>query len=346
MTINLNNIKLTPNLDSIQRKKLSDQDYFSHKYSDYISNSRLKLINIDQNGSPSKYKAGFTGETSISFSLGSAIHELFLQHDIFTLGPDLKKPSAKLGLVIDIIRELRCLGYTINNSITEACQRVHYYENSINISKIKSIIKAGFKYYQSCKSILDENVILVDTRSRNTILNCIKNLKNNHHIMNLVFPIDLFGDKIASYNEEAFFIDIKAIYNEQYCTLKLKMKADNWTIDLFNKIIVLNDLKTTGHFINNFMSPKGSMETFHYSRQFGMYLWILLRYCEKEYGYNSEEWTVKCNVIVVETTANNNACVFQINKNFLERGRKEFCRLLKTVAYCEMNDYSDDNIFI
>lgn len=85
---------------------------------------------------------------------------------------------------------------------------------------------------------------------------------------------------------------------------------------------------------------------FHYSRQFGMYLWILLRYCEKKYGYNAAEWTIKCNVIVVETTANNRAGVYSINRDFLEQGRKEFCKLLKMVAYCEINGYSNDIVFI
>lgn len=66
----------------------------------------------------------------------------------------------------------------------------------------------------------------------------------------------------------------------------------------------------------------------------------------KKYGYNSEEWTVKCNVIVVETTSTNSVGVYPINKEVLEQGRKEFCKLLKMVAYCEMNYYSDDIIFV
>jgi hypothetical protein len=124
------------------------------------------------------------------------------------------------------------------------------------------------------------------------------------------------------------------------------MKADNWTIDLENKIITLNDLKTTGHLLYQFMEPGGSFEIFSYSRQFAYYIWVLLRYCEKKYGYNSEEWTVKCNVIVVETTSTNSVGVYPINKEVLEQGRKEFCKLLKMVAYCEMNGYSDDIIFV
>lgn len=48
MIVNLSDIKLSPELESVRREKISDQEYFSQEYSDYISNSRLKLINPEQ----------------------------------------------------------------------------------------------------------------------------------------------------------------------------------------------------------------------------------------------------------------------------------------------------------
>lgn len=346
MTVNLNDIKLSPNLESVHREKMSDEEYFSSKYTNYISNSRLKLINPNQNGSPSKYKEGFTGETTISLSIGSAIHELLLQKDIFTLGPDIGKPSAKLGLVIDEIFKLRKKNLPIYSAIVEACGKIHYYELSLTPSRIKSIIKDGFRYYYNLKLITDNNTIILSSKDRDTVEKCINNLNSNRQVNNLLYPTDIFGDAIETYNEEAFFIDINASYNDSQYTLKLKMKADNWTIDLENKIVTLNDLKTTGHLLYQFMEPGGSFEIFSYSRQFAYYIWVLLRYCEKEYGYNPHEWSVKCNVIVVETTTDNSVAVFPINKELLEQGRREFCKLLKMVAYCEMNGYSDDIIFV
>lgn len=346
MIVNLNDIKLLPDLESVYREKISDQEYFSNKYEDYISNSRLKLMNPDQNGSPSKYKTGFTGESTLSLSLGSCIHALLLQKDTFTLSPDIGKPSAKLGLVIDEVIKLRRKNISIYNCILEACKRVHYYEQCLTASRIRSIINTGLQYYINCRSITDENIIVLSSKEINTAQNCINNLKSNRQVNNLLYPTDIFGDPIITYNEDAFFINLNATYNDKSCVLKLKMKADNWTIDVENKIITLNDLKTTSHLLNHFMVPEGSMETYHYSRQFAYYIWILLRYCEKEYGYNSDEWTVKCNVIVVETTGNNSVEVYPITKSLLNEGRKEFCALLKMVAYCEMYDYSDNIIFI
>lgn len=55
MKVNLNEIKIIPDLTSVERKKISDKEYFSNEYKDYISNSRLGLINPEQDGSPNKY---------------------------------------------------------------------------------------------------------------------------------------------------------------------------------------------------------------------------------------------------------------------------------------------------
>lgn len=345
MEISLNEIRLTPILDSVYRERMSDERYFSKEFSDYISNSRLKFINPTQNGSPTKYKQGFTGETTTSLALGSVIHCMILQKDDYILSPDIKKPSAKLGLVIDEIFKLRKKKLPIYSCILEACERVHYYEFSLSSSKIKTIIQKGFHYYWNLKTV-PSNALVLSKRDIKIAENCINNLNSNRQVTNLLYPTDIFGDSIPSYNEEAFFININGTYQDRSCSLKLKMKADNWSIDVENKIITLNDLKTTGHLLNKFMSLGGSLETFHYSRQLGMYIYILLRYCEKEYGYNQEEWTVKCNLIVVETCCNNQVAIFPINKDLLNEGRKEFCKLLKMVAYCDMYEYSDDIIFI
>lgn len=55
----LNEIKLTPLLDTLRLQKISDEVYFSEKYSGYVSNSRLGLLNPKQDGSPEKFFAGF-----------------------------------------------------------------------------------------------------------------------------------------------------------------------------------------------------------------------------------------------------------------------------------------------
>lgn len=67
----LSEIKLTPILDTLQLVKISDEEYFSPKYANYVSNSRLGLINPQQGGSPESFFTGFKDEGfNSSFQLG------------------------------------------------------------------------------------------------------------------------------------------------------------------------------------------------------------------------------------------------------------------------------------
>lgn len=249
MTINLNDIKLSPVLESVYRSKISDAEYFSSSYSNYISNSRLKYINPDQGGSPSLYNKGIENKSTNSLELGTAIHELFLQPESFKLGDSYNKPTAKLGMVIDSIIKYRKQGYTIRESITKSCIDIDYYKNNLNESRIQNIIKSGLNYYQNCKDLIEGDLVILNDKHRTICSNCLESLSNNPSIVNLVRP-----EGLEAYNEDALFIDIIGEYNNSKCILKLKMKADNWTIDKDNKIITINDLKTTGHLLEQFMN--------------------------------------------------------------------------------------------
>lgn len=342
MEIRLEEIKIQPDLESIERINMSDEEYFGPKYSSYTSNSRLKLINPELGGSPSKYIEGFKGNQENFLALGSAVHELFLQPEDFILGPDLNKPTAKLGLVIDKIKKYRNEGFKIIDSINLACNQVEYYKNNINRSRIRKILSGGLNYYINKPK--ENNVIILPSKDRTTCVNCVTNLLNNRAIMNLVHPTDLFGDPIDSYQEDAFFMDFIGYHKDKECRIKFKMKADSWSIDHENKTVTLNDLKTTSKPVNEFMG--GSLLSFHYYTQFALYLYVLLNYCKIHHGYNKEDWTYDCNVLVVGTRGNNDTTICKVFDSLLEEGKKEFCRLLKMVAYCEINGYNDDYIFV
>ena len=60
-------IKLTPLFDSLKLEKIDDSVYFSKKYSNYISNSRLGLL---KSGGPESFFAGFKPIYSSSLDLG------------------------------------------------------------------------------------------------------------------------------------------------------------------------------------------------------------------------------------------------------------------------------------
>lgn len=82
MTINLNDIKLSPVLESVYRSKISDAEYFSSSYSNYISNSRLKYINPDQGGSPSLYNKGIENKSTNSLELGQLYMNYFYNQSL------------------------------------------------------------------------------------------------------------------------------------------------------------------------------------------------------------------------------------------------------------------------
>ena len=67
----LSEIKIEPLLDTLRLEKISDEEYFSDKYQNYISNSRLTLLKQHPKN-PNKFFAGLKvdGCYSLSLSLG------------------------------------------------------------------------------------------------------------------------------------------------------------------------------------------------------------------------------------------------------------------------------------
>lgn len=63
------NVKITTLPDTIQLIEMDDEEYFSDKWAEWISNSKLALINPDQDGSPEVYKEGLGKHQKYSDSL-------------------------------------------------------------------------------------------------------------------------------------------------------------------------------------------------------------------------------------------------------------------------------------
>lgn len=340
----LKDIKIKPLIETIERKKISDEEYFSEKYKDYTSNSKLRYINYSQDGCPSLYKNGIQKETSKSLLLGSAVHQLTLEPESFSLAEDLQKPSAKLGEVIDEIINNRKLNKSIYDSIVEACIKVGYYVNSLSKNRISQIISKGLYYYIHSKSVSSDSIVL-SSKDRDVCIKCVESLKNHVGISKTLRPTDDFGDPIEAYNEDSFFLDFKCSYKGKTSIIKFKMKADNWTIDPEAKKLTLNDLKTTSKLLSFFMHESGSFVHYHYARQMSLYLYVLFLYVKKTYNAD-KTWNIVANMIVVETGGEHKSGMFRVSRAQLNEGKREFQQLLKMVGYCEINGYSDDVEFI
>ena len=267
-----------------------------------------------------------------------------MQPDEFILVEGLNKPTAKLGQVIDQIKYHRNHGYSIADSINNACNDVHYYQSSLTQNRIKNILNKGFYYYMNSKELTSEHVVFSDPDTM-VIKNCLNALKSNRKIVDLVRGIDWCGDPIESYNEDAMFIDVQVNYKGKSIILKLKMKADNWTIDTSEKILTLNDLKTTGKPVPFFMQDYGSFIHYHYARQMAMYSMILKYYCAKNYGYD-KTWKCNSNMIVVETIPPYRAQCYSVSPQQIKSGMIELFSLLKRVAYHELCGYDKEVEFV
>ena len=89
-------IKITPILDSLRLEDIDDSVYFSEKYSDYISNSRLGKLVTD--GAESFFE-GLKSDYSASFETGSLIHQIVLQGDKYQVIDVVFKPTDKAELM-------------------------------------------------------------------------------------------------------------------------------------------------------------------------------------------------------------------------------------------------------
>lgn len=343
-TVNLKDFTIIPDLNSLRRVDMSDEEYFSSKYKEYVSNSRLKLINPEEGGNPEKYHNP-PKFTSSSLSLGSVVHEQILQKDYYEMAPKLGRPNAKLGNCIDEIIKLRQSGIGGYKAFELAMIKADYYARSINQTRFRDIIKRGLKYYFTRKKYNGNGTILSDS-DWDAAKESIESLQNNKEIMQKLHPTDIFGEPIESYNEDAMFIDFWIIYKNQATTLKYKMKIDNWTIDKENKHLVLNDLKTARDNPEYFATRTGHLQTFCYYRQGALYGDILKLYCMKEYGYNERDWTFETNFLVVRNNPPYNSKCCNMNNFYYQKGVREYKKLLKMVAYYKMFGWNEEVKFV
>lgn len=328
----LSEIKLTPLLDTLQLIKISDAEYFSPKYGECISNSRLGLLNPRQGGSPESFFTGFKDEGFISsLVIGSAVHELVLQNESFELAPALGKPTAKMGAMADELYPVWLKHPIRTSDITEASNKINYYKGKLTPDRIKQVNEQCIPYWKARKKLVsnsNKELIYLDDKSRDTVYNCVEALTNNPQVQELLHPSGLI-DAPISLNENALLLDVQAeCPNGKTFIMHLKAKLDNFTIDLESDTVVVNDVKTIGKVVSEIDS---NISKYHYSRELAMYLFLLRLYVIKEYGI--ENPTMKANYLVVSTVPQYYTKVRAMTKKECYAGLHEFRTLLKYAAY-------------
>lgn len=331
----LKTIKITPLLDTLRLEKISDEIYFSEKYSGYVSNSRLGLINPKQEGSPEKFFAGLKDMGyAPALEIGSAVHELILQPDFFELVEDIGKPTAKMGAMADKLYPIYFEREVTKKDIIAASNKVDYYKGKITDTIVEDVIKSCTPYWESRKALeLDmesnKEKIFLDRKSREVVISCVEALQQNSQVMELLHPSGLIENPISE-NEQAILLDVKAeCPNGKSFILRLKSKLDNYTIDKESNTITVNDVKTIGKVTSEF---DNNITKFHYSREIGMYIFLLKLCAEKFYGMVNPK--IKANYLIVSTIPNYYTKVRPVKYAEVVAGFHEFRTLLKQVAYC------------
>lgn len=343
-------IRIIP--ESIQLLKMTDAEYFSAKYKDYISNSKLGLINPLEGGSIEKYESGFKSDYSESFELGSAVHAIVLQPDEYEIA-SVRKPTGKLGLFANKVYELEKASKEITRekAIELASIDANYYAGKLTTKRLETALIACEPYWEERKLYeqtlaeeLHEKQIYLSDSMFEKYSQCILGIKNNSSIQETLYPQGLIS-QAEVYNEYAILCEVELTYKGESSILKLKAKLDNFTIDHETQTLTLNDLKTSGKPVNYFMGNKvktfteetgeqwvwydGSFEKYHYYRQMGLYLFLLQAAVKHLYNLN---YKLRANMVVVETIPNFSSKVYTVSNKYIKLGLDEFKNLLILVA--------------
>lgn len=339
-------MNIIPLIDTLRLQKIDEEEYFSKRYSNYISNSRLGLINPEQDGSPEKFFIGFKPTYSAAFDLGTGVHCMTLQSDLFTVCEEVDKPTAKMGALADRLYNIHKGEIPSKESICEQATIIDYYKGNLSQNQIDNVISKCTDYWQSRASFEasytgDKEVLYFDPKSRETVLKCVTALENNRKVQKLLHPSGLIENPISEC-EQAILLDILVeVDNNQKFILKLKSKLDNYTIDKESGIVTVNDVKTIGKIVSEMPN---NIAKFHYNREIAMYSW-LLSLCAKKY-YGMGNLTVKGNYLVVSTIPGHYTKVIPMTKKMFMEGWNEFKQLLKLVAECVATEYNEFGIWI
>lgn len=341
-------IKITPLLDTLYLSKISDEEYFSVKYSNYISNSRLGLLNPQQGGSPEQFFSGFKPIYSSSLSIGSAVHGMCLQPEAFNIVDSVDLPTGKMGILAEELFKTWQGSIPTSEDIISVAKKIDYYGGNLSPKRIEEVKEkckdfwvAKNKYLRTRKEGSKADLYL-DPKSRETAYNCIRAIENSKSIQELLHPKSEFGD-IISENEQAILLNILVEIPELEAKfqLRLKSKVDNYTLDSFNNILCCNDIKTLGKIVSEM---KSNIDKYHYNRELAMYSWLLSLVAKKFYNVNNP--TIQGNYLVVSTIPQYYTKVVPMTKKMYAEGWNEFISLLKLAAYYVATEYKDFGIWI
>lgn len=325
-------IKVTPLLDTLRLENISDDVYFSEKFSNYISNSRLGLLK--SKGAKAFFEGiKNDGLFNASFDFGDKLHKLVLQPESYILIDNIFKPTAKAGVVADFLYKSDGTTPT-DDDIKVASIQCNYYKDKLTPNRLTEFRQKSEPYWRDRFLFEQENSpaneskerIYTDEKSCGLLKSCLSSLDSDEAIQNLLHPKGLCEDPYSA-NEQTILLDVQIEVPEHEAKVfKIKAKLDNFTIDKEEGKIVVNDLKTTSKLARDF-----DPGYYSYQREIAGYSW-LLKLCAKKF-FDLDISKVEGNFLVVSIVPDFNTLVYPMDKDMFRKGWKEYSYLLKVAGY-------------
>ena len=196
-------------------------------------------------------------------------------------------------------------GVNVRELILEQCNKVSYYNNWKDDTRIDKILAEGKGYFQLLKSINGRTIITESEYAK--AVSCVMALKSDEFTRKYVVAKEVpnveFWDKfIVEFNYKGF---------------EMKGELDRVRVNHGKKRITPIDFKTTGKSINDF---KYEFFTYRYDFQAAVYTFGLSVHPKikelLDQGYVLEDFLY----IVVETNLVNNPMIFRVPEEVLEVG--------------------------
>lgn len=321
-------IKITPLLDTLKLEDIDDDIYFKQYSKEYISNSRLEVLKRD--GVKTFFK-GIPQVYNPSFETGTLIHENVLEPEKYEVIEGVFKPTAKAGLMADALYKSDGTTPT-DDEIKSMSYKIGYYKDKLTSNRLKEFRDKAEPYwrdrflFEQSNPLGEKKRIFTDEKNYNLLVNCLKTLNENKDIQKLLHPSGLVEEPIVG-NERTILMDIEMkVPDYEPRIYHLKAKLDNFSIDTEEKIITVNDLKTTSRPAVQF-----DPTFFSYQREIAFYSYLLKQIAKKY--YNVENPNIKGNFLVVSTIPEYNTLVYPMTPKLFKSGMMEVQYLLRCVAY-------------
>ena len=297
---------------------------------------------------------------------GSVIHNLLLEPDTFSdkfcVTPSLPSPNS-----IQIIKQIFQI-YEDRLHVTDNPDLFNKIESTPPITKskladfedeildcletmglhqkvgkekraFKIIEPKGIDYFEHLKN--SKGKIIIDSEILSKCTESVLLIKEDEKIMSLLGQDETEGkavfNELEIIEEFSTINDGLIVSNAKNLSFKgLKGIVDNVVIDQENKLVTINDFKTTSKSLDEF---EKSVEYYNYSLQASIYLILVNTWVSKLLSDSYSDYQIKFNFIVFDKY--NYLYAFPVSEETLMRWKSELINSLYMANYCKQtNSYN------